>query len=67
MGDNPTMSRDTVRMQADLNENFFDRLAREGKLETFVNLVTSFIAFIVIGSIIICALCYFSRKQTVKR
>ena len=56
------MSRDTVRMQADLDENFFDRLAREGKLETFVNLVTSAIAFILIISILVCVLCYLARK-----
>ena len=56
------MSRNTVRVQDNLNENFFDRLQREGNLETFVNLVGFGILFLLIVSILVCVLCYFSKK-----
>jgi len=61
------MSRNTVNIEANADENFFDKLAREGKLDTFVNLVTSLIASVIIISILICVLCYLSRKQSIKR
>ena len=63
LGENPVMSRNTVRVQDHPNENFFDRLQREGNLETFVNLVGFGILFIVVVSILVCVLCYFSKKQ----
>ena len=42
-------------------------MSREGKLDTFVNFIISLIVFILGVSILICVLCYFSRKKTAKK
>ena len=49
------------------NESFLDRLQREDKLDTFVNGVIFFISLIVFLAVLICVLCYFSRKKPNKR
>ena len=60
----PTMSRDTVRIsELDPEETYLNKLAREGKLDTFVNFTVSLIVFVVIIAILVGILCYFSRKQ----
>ena len=68
LGENPTMSRDTVKIEPiPDDESFLDRLSREGKLDTFVNLMISTISLILAVAILVCCLCYFSRKKTPKK
>ena len=68
LAENPTMSRDTVKIEPiPDDESFLDRLSREGKLDTFVNLMISSISLILGVAILVCILCYFSRKKTAKK
>ena len=68
LGENPTMSRDTVKIEPiPENESFLDVLSREGKLDTFVNFMISTISLILAVAILICVLCYFSRLKTPKK
>lgn len=58
----PTMSRDTKNLSKVIeDESFMERLAREGKLDTFVSFITSLIVFVVVMAVVVGILCYFSR------
>ena len=62
------MSQDTVKIEPiPDDESFLDRLSREGKLDTFVNFLISTISLILGIAILVCVLCYFSRKKTPKK
>lgn len=68
LDENPNMSQDTVKIEPiPDDESFLDRLSREGKLDTFVNFLISTISLILGIAILVCVLCYFSRKKTPKK
>ena len=62
------MTKDTVKIEpTPEDESFFDRLSREGKMDTFANSVLSAIVFIIVVSIVVCILCSCAKSQPVKR
>ena len=62
------MSRDTVKIEPiPEDESFLDKITREGDLETFTNLMITTISTILFIAILICFLCYLSKKKTPKK
>ena len=62
------MTKDTVKIEPPpADESFFDRLSREGKMDTFANSVLSGIVFIIVLSIVVCILCSCAKAQPIKK
>lgn len=60
------MSVDTIVI-TDLQESVLDTLVREGKLETLVSFVVFAISTLILASITICVLCYYSKKKPMRK
>lgn len=60
------MSVDTIVITDD-EESVLDTLVREGKLETLVSFVIFAISTLILVSITICVLCYYSKKKPMRK
>ena len=68
LSESPTVGRETIKLEPPPeNESFLDRLTREGKLDTFVNLMIFAICLIILIAIIVCTLCYVARSKPLRR
>ena len=60
------MSKDTIKVE-ETPEGYFDRLAREGKLGALMSFIFFLIFVIISVSVLICVLCYYSKKKPVRK